>query len=92
MSSGVEIISGGKMYINFYFKNLIQDGDWVTGRFESPDKNVYCDFIYNIKTKEYEISNCSMPEEEILPLPLYWLEIKLEQNGSLKSQESKISY
>lgn len=80
------------MYINFYFKNLIHDGDLVTGRFESPDVNVYCDFTYNIKTKEYEVSNCSMPKEEILPLPLYWLDIKLEQNGSLKSQESKISY
>lgn len=80
------------MYINFYFKNLIHDGDLVTGRFESPDVNVYCDFTYNIKTKKYEVSNCNKSEEEILPLPLYWLDIKLEQNGSLKSQESKISY
>ena len=59
---------------------------------ESPDENAFCDFTYNIKTKEYEVSNCNKSEEEILPLPLYWLDIKLEQNGSLKSQESKISY
>ena len=77
------------MYINFYFKNLIHDGDLVTGRFESPDVNVYCDFTYNIKTKKYEVSNCNKSEEEILSLPLYWLDNKLEQNGSLKSQESK---
>ncbi len=40
----------------------------------------------------YVVSNCNKSEEEILPLPLYWLDIKLEQNGSLKSQESKMSY
>lgn len=80
------------MYINFYFKNIIQDGDLVTGKFESPDADVYCDFVYNISTKEYEISNYSMPKEEILPLPFYWLDIKLEQNGSLRQTEAKISY
>lgn len=81
-----------KVYINFYFKNLMQDGDCVTGKFESPDVDVYCDFVYNISTKEYEISNHSMPKEEILPLPFYWLDKKLKEHGVLRQNESKISY
>ena len=81
-----------KAYINFYFKNIVQDGDWVVGKFESPDSAVFCDFRYNLFTKEYEISNPSMPKEDILPLPFYWLDMKLEENGVLKENESKISY
>lgn len=80
------------VYINFYFKNIIQDGDLVIGKFESPDVDVYCDFVYNISTKEYEVSNCSMPKEEIPPLPFYWLDIKLKENGVLRQTEAKISY
>ena len=32
------------------------------------------------------------PKEEILPLPIHWLDMKLEQNGKLNENESKISY
>ena len=81
-----------KVYINFYFKNIVQDGDLVTGKFEAPDVDVYCDFAYNTSTKEYEISNNNLPKEEILPLPFYWLNIKLSENGFLRQNESKISY
>ena len=79
-------------YINYYFKNLKLNGDGVTGRFESPDLDVYCDFAYNISTKEYEISNPSMPAEKIIPIPFYWLDMKLSENGTLRENESKISY
>lgn len=81
-----------KVYINYYFENLEHTGDTVTGHFKSPDVNVFCDFIYNLSTKEYEISNYSETPEEILPIPFYWLDMKLEENGKLERTEAKISF
>ena len=81
-----------KIYINFYFKNIEKEGDLVTGKFESLDNDVRCDFIYNISTKEYEILNHNKSKEEILPLPFYWLDMKLEENGTLKQIEGRVCY
>ena len=80
------------IYINFYFKNLEHDGDWVTGTFESPDVNVYCNFVYNTITKEYRVSECSIHVEEAIPLPFWWLDKKLCENGKLNRTEARICY
>lgn len=80
------------LYINFYFRELEVDGDKVSGFFDSPDVESSCNFIYDLKTKEYDIWNCSKPEDELVPLPFYWLDMKLEENGYLRNRESKISY
>ena len=79
-------------YINFYFKNITYDDDFYAGEFSCPDLDVKCEFLYDRKTSECEIWNNSHPIEEILPLPIYWLDRKLEQNGELRKSESKISY
>lgn len=71
---------------------MSQDGDWITGSFESPDVEVYCDFVYNTVTKEYEIRNHNLPIKEILPLPFFWIDSKLQKNGVLRQKEFKISY
>ena len=80
------------LYINYYFRELVVDGDKVYGLFDSPDSQASCNFIYDLKTKEYEIWNCSKPEDELVPLPFHWLDMKLEENGYLRSCECKISY
>ena len=79
-------------YINFYFKNLIYDDDYYLGSFTSPDDKVFCEFEYNRHTKEIRIWNNSRSVEEIMPIPIWWLDRKLERNGLLRSSESKISY
>lgn len=45
-----------------------------------------------IITKEIDITNNNVPIEKILPIPIYWLDKKLKENGMLKSKECKISY
>lgn len=79
-------------YINFYFKNLIYDDDYYLGMFTSPDDKIFCEFEYNRHTKETKIWSNNRSVEEIMPIPIWWLDRKLEQNGFLQSSESKISY
>ena len=79
-------------YINFYFKNIEYDDTFYGGEFSSPDVDVYCEFLYDRKTKEFVIYNNSQPVEEIMPIPIGWLDRKLEENGKLNSNECKICY
>lgn len=81
-----------KVYINFYFRELEMYGDVVFGIFDAPDSDVNCRFRYNMETQEYHIWDSNRPEEEIIPIPFYWLDKKLKENGVLKNTESKISY
>lgn len=80
------------MYINFYFRKLKMNGNIVEGVFDAPDSNVKCCFRYNIKTHEYEIGESNKPIAEIIPLPFYWIDKKLNENGVLKETECKISF
>ena len=57
-----------------------------------PDANVRCNFVYNRITKEVDITNNNVLIEKILPIPIYWLDKKLKENGMLKPKESKICY
>ena len=83
----------GGFYINFYFKNLEYDESFYGGVFSSPDSDVYCEFLYDRATGEFiDIWNNSKPIEEVLPIPIGWLDRRLEQNGKLNKNESKISY
>ncbi len=78
-------------YINFAFKNLECDNEFYRGEFSS-DGGIYCEFTYDRKTEEFKIRNNSIPIEELLPLPVWWLDLKLEKNGKLNKTEAKISY
>lgn len=78
-------------YINFVFENLKYDDEFYQGEISSDD-GIYCEFVYDRKTKEFEIRNNSIPIEELLPLPTWWLDLKLEKNGKLNKREAKISY
>lgn len=80
------------MYINFHFKNIQYDDEHYTGTFEAPDYDVICKFRYDRKTQKTEIWDNNKPTDEITPLPIYWLERKLEKNGKLNLNEYKISY
>lgn len=83
----------GSYYINFYFKNIEYDEGFYGGEFSSPDSDVHCEFLYDRATKEFiDIWNNSKPVDEILPIPIWWLDKKLEENGELRKNESKISY
>lgn len=79
-------------YINYYFENISYDENYYLGTFLCPDAKVRCDFIYNRITKEIEITNNNMPIKKILPIPIFWLDKKLRENGMLKSKECKISF
>ena len=79
-------------YINYYFKDLIYDNDYYLGAFSAPDNDVFCEFEYNRHTKQFRIWNNNRSIEEIMPIPIWWLNRKLEQNGHLRSNENKISY
>ena len=43
----------GGFYINFYFKNIEYDDGFYGGEFSSPDSDVYCEFLYDRKAKEF---------------------------------------
>ena len=73
------------LYINFYFENITYDDDCYGGRFRSPDDDVICDFIYNRNTGDCAISNSNKLSADILPLPIWWLDSKLRNNGHLIS-------
>ena len=52
----------GGFYINFYFKNIEYDDGFYGGEFSSPDSDVYCEFLYDRKAKEFiDIWNNSKP-------------------------------
>ncbi|MDY4670891.1 MAG: hypothetical protein SO415_13000 [Oliverpabstia sp.] len=80
-------------YINFFFNNIEYDENYYQAEFSSPDVNVHCNFRYNRKTKCCEeIWNYNRQPEEIEPIPVWWLEKKMQENGKLHRCESKISY
>ena len=79
-------------YINFCFENLTYDDDYYTGSFRASDYDVYCDFEYNRKTGDCTVSNSSKSPEEILPLPVRWLDRKLEEKGFLKEKECRTCF
>ena len=78
-------------YINFYFSEIEYDDTVFKGVFEADD-DVFCRFSYDRTTKQTTIWDSSIPTDEILPLPIYWLELRLSENGELKKRECKISY
>lgn len=83
----------GAYYINFYFKNIEYGDDFYGGEFSSPDDDVYCEFLYDRKAKKFvDVWNNSKPVDEIMPIPIWWLDMKLEKNGELRKNECKISY
>ncbi len=79
-------------YINYCFKNIQYDDSIYMGTFESTDFNVACKFIYDRKTKKIEIWDNNKPIEDILPLPIHWLDWQLEKNGKLNTNEHKVSW
>ena len=79
-------------YINYYFKKVSYTDEIYVGEFSAPDNDVFCEFLYDRQNETIEIWNNNKPKEEILPLPIHWLDMKLEQNGKLNENESKISY
>lgn len=62
------------------------------GKFRSPDLGMECEFIYDREKKNCTIWNNNKPVEEILPLPIHWLDRKLNERGYLNENEKKISY
>lgn len=82
----------GAHYLNFHFKNLLYDDDFYFGVFSATDNDAFCEFEYNRNTGEIRIWNNSKPVGEILPIPIWWLERRLSQNGKLNQDEYKISY
>lgn len=79
-------------YVNFYFKKLVYDDQTIMGVFLSRDDDITCSFSYNRKTRQCDIWDNNKPIEDIVPLPLNWLERRLEEKGRLNENESKISY
>lgn len=79
-------------YINFYFKDIEYSDEYYKGNFSCPDLGVECDFYYNRITEQTDIWNNNVDKEELLPIPIFWLDYKLEKNGKLNKTESKISY
>jgi hypothetical protein len=78
-------------YINYVFSEIEYDDTMFKGAFKADDGE-FCRFIYDRTTKETKIWDSSMPLSEIMPLPIHWLEYKLQQNGKLNKIEAKISY
>ena len=79
-------------YINFFFRNIVYDDGFYGGQFLSTDDDVSCQFLYDRRTKEFLVWDNNKPEKDILPIPVWWLDYKLEKNGFLKANESKISF
>ena len=78
-------------YINFHFENLEYDDKFFEADFYCEDLEVFCHFRYDRISKEYVITENTVPVEELLPLPIGWLELKLERSEKLKRTEWKIS-
>lgn len=79
-------------YINFSFRGLAYDEDVFCGAFYAPDNGASCEFWYDRMEKSFEVWNSSKPAEAILPLPVWWLVVRLEKNGYLRETESRICY
>ena len=83
----------GGFYINYCFDNIEYGDDFYGGIFSSPDDDIYCEFLYDRKSGKFvEIWNNNKPVEDILPIPIHWLDWRLEENGRLRKKEYKISY
>lgn len=83
----------GGHYVNFYFRNVEYDDGFYGGEFSSPDTGVHCEFLYDRKAQEFiSIWNNSKPVDEIMPIPIWWLDRRLEENGELRKSESRICY
>lgn len=80
------------LYTNYYFKKLAYNKDRYTGVFSAPENAVACEFEYDRHTKQFRIWNNTRPVEEILPLPIWLLDRKLEQCGRLRSCERRLCY
>ena len=80
------------LYTNYYFKKLVYDKNRYKGVFSAPENAVACEFEYNRLTKQFRIWNNTRPVEEILPLPIWLLDSKLEQCGRLRSCERRLCY
>ena len=82
----------GGYYINFYFHNIEYDDGCYGGEFSALDSRVYCKFLYDRERQEFiVIWENTQPIDEILPIPIWWLDKKLEKNGKLGKHESKVS-
>lgn len=81
-----------RRYINFSFENIEYDEKFYRARFSCRDLGVECEFRYNRITREIDVWENTQPVEEILPIPIYWLDLKLMKNGMLRAKEYKISY
>lgn len=68
------------------------DDQAYCGVFEAPDYGVYCEFFYDRKSEDVEVWNNSIPVEEILPIPIWWIDRKIEKNGKLRKSEPHIFY
>ena len=80
------------LYINFKFESLEYSDGYYSGRFSSPDQDAYCEFLYDRKNGSLKLYNCSKVPDEILPLPIGWLDKKLRENGRLDPIESRICF
>lgn len=79
-------------YINYLFENIKYDETSYCADFSSPDAGVSCTFRYDRITGRCEIWNNNKPLEQIAPIPVWWLEKRLRENGMLRSSEGKYSY
>ena len=79
-------------YINFYFKDITYDDNFYCAEFSCPDLDVFCNFKYNRVTEQCDIWNNNKPIDKIKPIPIWWLDKTLDENGKLSKCESKISY
>lgn len=81
-----------RSYVNFYFSKLLYDENSFVGEFLAPAAEIYCEFAYDRNSGQCEIWNNSVPVEEILPLPIWWLDLKLRERGSLNESESRVCF
>ena len=81
-------------YINYYYKDISYDDNVIMGHFSvlPCDGDVECDFVYDRNSESTEIYNANKSENEILPLPIGWLLYKLETQGYLNKDESRICF
>ena len=66
-------------YINFYFKNIEYDSKSYMAKFSCLDVGVEYNFFYNRDIGEIEVWDNSVPVEEILPIPIGWLDRRLQK-------------
>ena len=56
------------------------------------DSETECRFIYDRITKEVIIGDNNKPAEEILPIPVWWLDRKLSENEKRNEHERRICW